>query len=426
MLKKLNKDVTRFIKWYSSLEIYYQFLPLLLLYMTLTFINAPKQFAGDQTRYITFAKNLINGFYSPPPPEINLWNGPGYPAVIAPFLFLKLPILGLRVLNSILLYLSIIISFKTFCIYSTRKSSLIFSILLGLYFPIYIMLPLILPEVLTWFLICLLCNTFIKNYTNPNNSWKNILITSICIAYIAMTKVIFGYVIIFMLFFSILYFIFQRTNSSARISTLIFLVSFILCTPYLLYTYSFTGKVFYWSNASGESLYWMSSPYADELGDWKFHTTAIQNKSKKEKIKHGELFNEINSLTPVKRNQALNKIAIQNIINYPQKYFKNWVANIGRILFSYPFTNTYQSISTYFTIIPNMFIVVTILLLFFPILRSIKTIPIEIGILFLFFITYLFGSSLVSGYRRMFFVTVPFWALLISYAFNNIIQVKLK
>ena len=55
-----------------------------------------------------------------------------------------------------------------------------------------------------------------------------------------------------------------------------------------------------------------------------------------------------------------------------------------------------------------------------------KKIPIELILLLLFIIIYLFGSSLLSAYRRMFYMTIPFWILFISYVFTNVMTIKFK
>ena len=41
---------------------------------------------GDEQRYIDYANNLWNGFYSPDFPNIFIWNGPGYPIFLMPFI----------------------------------------------------------------------------------------------------------------------------------------------------------------------------------------------------------------------------------------------------------------------------------------------------------------------------------------------------
>ena len=89
----------RLTKWYSGLNIYYKLTPFLLLYLIICIVFAPHENVGDEGRYLYFANNLLSGFYSPPYPEINLWNGPGYPLFLAPFIFFELPLIALRLLN---------------------------------------------------------------------------------------------------------------------------------------------------------------------------------------------------------------------------------------------------------------------------------------------------------------------------------------
>ena len=93
----------RLINWYSGLSIYLKLSPFLLIYLAL--INLwvlPTSLSGDEGRYIMFSKNLLNGFYSPSFPNINLWNGPGYPIFITPFIALDIPISVIRLFNGFL------------------------------------------------------------------------------------------------------------------------------------------------------------------------------------------------------------------------------------------------------------------------------------------------------------------------------------
>jgi hypothetical protein len=41
-------------------------------------------FREDEWRYFYYADNLLHGYFSPRP-RVFLWNGPGYPAVLTPF-----------------------------------------------------------------------------------------------------------------------------------------------------------------------------------------------------------------------------------------------------------------------------------------------------------------------------------------------------
>jgi hypothetical protein len=235
-----------------------------------------------------------------------------------------------------------------------------------------------------------------------------------------MTKVIFGYVIFIMLFVSLFMFLLPDFHSSAKKSTLIFLMSFIFCLPWLIYTYSLTNKVFYWTNSGSMALYTMSTPYANELGDWKSSDELLLNSN------HKVFIDSISKLTSLERDKAYKAAAIKNIKNHPGKYFHNWIANVGRLLFSYPFSNAGQTIKSYFTIIPNMFVVVLLILIFPVCIIQYKKFPEELILLLLFILIYLFGSTLISAYRRMFYITMPFWILLISYVFNNLISIKIK
>jgi hypothetical protein len=367
-----------------------------------------------------FTRNLLAGFYSPPYPDYNLWSGPGYPMFIAPFVFFKLPLLVIKLLNAVLLYFSLIISFRIFTLYASEKASFIFTILLGFYFIIYEQIPFILTECLTWFLITLTSYCFLKNYQQKTISGRMILLAALSIAYLAMTKIIFGYVIEVMLFISLFVFLFPRIRNTGKKSILIFSFSFIFCLPWLFYTYHITHQPFYWGNSGSMSLYTMSSPYPDELGDW------ISADNMSVSLNHKAFMDSISKLGSLQKDNAYKTVAIENIKHYPRKYFSNWVNNVGRLLFAFPQSKAPQAITNYFTIVPNMFIAFFILFSFIICILNYKSVPNEITLLLIFILVYLFGSSLVSAYRRMGYVTMPFWFFFVLYALNNFVSLKIK
>lgn len=412
--------MTKIINWYSGLSIYIKLLPFLALYLIVSIFFADDILDGDEKRYFGFAENLTKGFYSPPFPNIKLWAGPGYPLFLAPFVFFNSPLCVLRILNAVLIYFSLIISYQTFTFHSSIKNSLLFTILLGLYFPIYEVLPSIQTESLSWFLISLVCFLFIKNFLTTAISRKYIILAALSIGFLAMTKVIFGYVIVIMLFISIVLFLFPEFRISAKKSFLIFFFSLIFCLPWLFYTYSLTNKLFYWGNSGSMSLYTMSSPYEDELGDWTRHEDLLINPN------HHVFMDSVLKLTPIEREEAYQSAAIQNIKKYPKKYFTNWLANTGRLFFSYPYSNSKQTINSYYTIIPNMFIVVLMLFAIGISIVYYKKVPDAILLLLLFMVIYLFGSTLVSAYRRMFYITIPFWFVFFNYIFTHFVSIKIK
>lgn len=408
------------LKWYLSLGIYLKLLPFLLLYLAICIVFNHAKPVNDEIRYLFFANNILHGFYSPPYPKINLWNGPGYPLLIAPFILLKSPLLVLHMLNAFLLYFSLIIVYQTISVYSSTKNALLFSFLLGLYFPEYVLLPGAYTEIFTWFLISIICFLFIKYLRTQAKSHKLLLLTSFFIAYLVMTKLIFFYVVVAMLFASLLIFILPAFKRVARKPVRVFLLSFAFCIPYLSYTYCLTGKIFYLSNAASMSLYTMSSPFPNELGDW------FDARELKANPNHKILIDSVEKLQPLMQDAAIRAKAFQNIKDYPQKYASNWLANVGRLMFDFPFSNKPQSIRPFFKIIPNMMVLILMIISLAAGIYRYKKLPPELIWLFMFFVIYLFGSSLLSAYNRMFYVTMPFWCIYFSFVFTNILLIRFR
>ena len=168
-------------------------------------------------------------------------------------------------------------------------------------------------------------------------------------------------------------------------------------------------------------MYWMSSPYEDELGDW-FSFEDVQTRP--EFAPHKAFFEDISELTEIEMDKAFKKKAIQNIFSNPKKYLMNLIANIGRLFFSYPYSHTPQKTSTYFYLLPNMFIIV--LLCISGILELLYRIPVpyEIGAQVVFGVISLGATSLVSAYARQFTPLVPIFLFWILWFFPLVIKLK--
>ena len=74
--------------------------------------EVPVVYMGDEPRYLQYAHNLLNGYFSPRG-QVDLWSGPGYPLWIAGFIKMGFNEIGLRLLNAFLQYGSIVLLFKT-------------------------------------------------------------------------------------------------------------------------------------------------------------------------------------------------------------------------------------------------------------------------------------------------------------------------
>ena len=398
------------------------FLPLLLLYTAIILTYSASDIFFDEVRYVGYAKNLLEGHYSPRD-NISLINGPGYPIFLVPFIFLKVPWLIPKLMNGILLFAAVIYFFNSLRMYIDEKPAALFSIFLGLYPPILKTLPYLLTECIAFFLVCGFVYSFCKLHQNKYFSWKQLISAGLYLSALVLTRVFFGYVVSFML---ILLSILNLLNKSTKLkkSFLVFLLSLFFCSPYLIYTYSLTGKVFYWSTNGGEVLYWMTTPYKNELGEWfgKKRIYGISDLAKN----HKQFYDDLESLSDIEKDKRFKAEAIKNIKAYPKKYIVNWMANWGRLLFNYPYSYTPQKITSYFRFIPNMFIVVLSILSVYPFYLVHRLVPYEIKILLIIIIIYVCGSSLVSATSRYFEIIVPVIFMWISIFINKFIKINIK
>ncbi len=177
------------------------FLPFLIFYIVLILIFAIGSNHGDEDRYLNYAVNLTHGFYTLPPPYLDLGNGPGYSLIIMPFVALKLPLISIKLMNAIFYYFSIILLFKSLQRIVTFNYALIFSLLWALYPNTFEQLPYVLPEVFASSLIPLLLFSVILAFTEgkTKKTYIYIIVAGLTLGYLALTKPIFGYVLVFMI-----------------------------------------------------------------------------------------------------------------------------------------------------------------------------------------------------------------------------------
>lgn len=409
------------------------FLPFLILFLAIVVKLNNNALQGDEGRYLTFAENLLNGFYSPPPPDINLWNGPGYPIILIPFVAFHLPLLCITILNAVFYYLSVVLLFKAMRPFVSYNKASIFCIFWGLYYTAYIQLPEIYTEPFMYFLISLfiLCTARAFDRPEPRMVWY----AGFVLGYIVLTKIIFGYVVLVMLGGALLLYLTKRVNINYKKSVLILAMAFITFLPWLIYTYNLTGKPLYFGNSGGVLLYWMSTPYSSESGDWKepdLTTTykpgshVPENANRLLKKHHQASHSEIFKYQGVQKDEAYKKAALANIKAHPTKYFKNWLANLGRLLFDFPNSYVFQSTSQLFKLPTNS---VTVLLSFaclIPTLINWRKIPFGIRFLLILTLIYLGPTTLLSAYSRFFNIIVPILLFWIVYIIQKMLLIKIR
>ena len=185
--------------------------------------------------------------------------------------------------------------------------------------------------------------------------------------------------------------------------------------------------MFYFGAAS-DTLYWMSSPYEGEYGDWKgsldlnpveFGNYNIPGSDDSLVAHHKKDFDEVYKLKgDIAQGDMFQKIAIQNIKSRPLKYGQNIFYNIGRIFFHYPFSYAVQRPKSLFVMPLNGILVTFILICLLPTLVFWRKILFPLRLLLFMAILYLGASSLVSAETRMLTIIVP----IIIFWFGYIIQ----
>ncbi len=432
----MNNPISRKFKAYQNPFIL--FLPFLILYIIIILIFSKNLNYGDESRYLRYAQNLINGFYSPPPPNIDLGNGPGYPLLLVPFVALHLPFIYIKLINAVFYYLSIILFFKSLQQIVSYKYALIFSLLWAFYPSIYENLIYALPEIFAASLIPLLIFTLLKSFKNDDKT-KNkkyyIFFAGLTFGYLALTKPIFGYVIITMIMVMFLLWITNQKSQTYKKGISVLIIAFIFTVPYLAYTHHLTGKIFYWSSYGGNNLYWMSSPYEKEYGSWAPNSNITSDYKEQEsnivgyadtiiKYHHAD-FTYVNQFKGVEHDEAYRKIAIENIRSHPVKFFKNCISNFGRIIFNYPYSYKIQNPGTLFRIPFNGTLLLLMLFCIIPGIINWNEINFSLRFMLLFALIYLGGSLLGSAETRMFTLIVPVFLIWIAYIIYKL-KIRLK
>ncbi|MBL7793725.1 MAG: glycosyltransferase family 39 protein [Saprospiraceae bacterium] len=399
------------------------FLPFLVLYACITWLTASAALMGDEGRYLEFAGNLLQGYYSPKE-GFSLWNGPGYPIAIAPLVAVGAPRFLMLLANAVFQYLSVVFLFKTLNLFLHRRAALALTIGWGLYFTAYETLPYVLSDTFATLLATLAAYFTIKTLKDGKGAWKAGLIWG----WLLLTKVIFAYVFPLVLGLILI----KIKSQNARKSLAIFGIAYLVALPYLFYTYQLTGRWYYWSDSGGMSLYWMSTPYPDEYGDWNnerfvgyFKGMALGDAATAAlKARHQADFDEIYRYEGPARDDVFKKKAIANIKAHPGKYALNCLANVSRMFFGFPISYVGLKLHYLVRLVPGsiVFTLMLFCLLNTPFLW--RQMPAAIKILFATGVIYLAGSTLLSAYPRMLSVILPLLLCWMGYVLGNRVIIR--
>jgi len=378
---------------------------------------------GDEPRYLEYANNLLKGYFSSKD-NVNLWNGPGYPLFLAPFIKIGFDVNNLRLLNAFLQFVSIVYLFKTLKNWVRIKTAFFFTLFWGIYYIAFKEMLYVFTETLTSLLVVLIA----YKITSSKKTIDYIFI-GLLLGFLALVKLIFGYVILICLTLFTLIFLINKNKIYANY-TLVFFAAIITTLPYLFYTYNLTGKIFYWGNSGGMSLYWMSTPIETEYGDWNdstfsaycnYDTTMPCNASYFARG-HQADYDSIYKFNGILRDDAFKEKAIQNIKAHPFKYIKNIFANIGRLFFGIPNSYNFIRFQHLWRIIPNAFVFCMFLVSIVLGIRKFKKIHTVFYFLLTLLFVYLGLTLLVSAQQRQLYVVLPIIIIWFSWIFERSFQ----
>lgn len=375
--------------------------PLLVLYTAVIFFGSPGPFIADEGRYLKFAANLAHGTYALPGHEF-LWNGPGYPLVLAVAHAAGISPEAARFLNAGFLYLAVVLFGLLIQLEVGRRWALGSACALGLYIPFYQSLPLLHTEILAVFLVCAFF--FALAFARHYQSRIALCVAGVVLGYLALTKILFGYILLVGLLSTAAWLAWRPRSAEARRLVIVHLLALLTTTPYLAYTYRLTGQPLYWGNSGGSSLYAMSTPFPEEWGDW-FGPAQVRDMP--QFARHAAFFDSVATLPPVEQDRRLRQQAWRNIREHPTKFAGNVAANLSRLFFSFPFSYTPQKLRVLFYAVPNGLLLVAAILSGILLVAS-RPAGFTGWLAHVAFITLmLLATAPLSAYARMLFPIVP-------------------
>lgn len=426
---KVKDTISAIICWLSDKNVPRIIWCLFCLHLGIILFTQSPELRGDESRYLAYTENLLKGYFTRiENPELR--NGPGYTLVLLPFVGLKIPLVYAKLLNALFLLVALI-SFDKICRHFNLKRNVrfIFICALGLYPPLLKWSTYLYTETITVMLVCLGTLFFFRLVDKNKPTYFDWVIASLAFGFLALTKVLYGNIYLGALILLLIGWVITRARILGT-SAKLMIYSLAWFTPFLVYTYSITGKFFYSGTQGGEILYFRSTPYEGEFGDWFPESEVIgslENGTSRDGMdlsqlreNHYDFFHSIQGLSFVQRDSAFKTKALEQMSAHPMKYLKNTVASAGRLFFNYPLSYRTQKISTYGYLLPNMLVLVPFVLFLFSSafgwIQTPQSIKIVLGLAFL----HMAAMIVLGGRARHLLGSIPIILLFIAHAVNTL------
>ena len=295
-------------------------------------VNGPA--VGDEPPFLRYAHNLLHGVYATPGSSDAtqfLWHGPGLPALLAPLIALDVPLAALRLTGPLLLFAAILLFHRLLRMSLPPRWALGGAFALGLYAPFgEVVGPLHKEPLALVLLIAALLG--VVGYLRDGRR-RQLALAGLGFAALAMTRLEYGWVLVALLLAAAIWLAATRAVAARR-ALAICALALAGCMPWLVYTHALTGRLLYWGNAGGLSLFWMA-PHPRQLGSWHAVHTVFRDPALSA---YRPFFTHLDTLAPLARDRALQQAARVDIAAHPLTYLLNLGANAGRMLFAAPFS----------------------------------------------------------------------------------------
>lgn len=323
---------------------YRALLPLLGVYVLVWEVLRPGPApVGDEGPLLSAAGRLVDGHYAVKSAMNGtefLWHGPGLPALLGPFVQLRIPLTDIRLLGPLLLFASTLAFYRLLRIRLPRRAALLGAYALGLYAPAWETLGSLHKEPLALLLVIVAMDAGVR-YARGGRR-RHLAIAGLALGGLVMTRLEYGWVITALLVAAIPWWLrerhMRRSDKRARTAgrwARVALAGCAACVPWLVYTYHLTGHLFYWGNSGGLSLYWMAKSGPGQLGQWHAVHTVFQDPRL---ALYRPFFDYLGTLHPLQADLALRHAALTAVLAHPAAYLLNVLANVGRMLVGMPFT----------------------------------------------------------------------------------------
>lgn len=395
-----------------------------LLYVVVTILSHRPDLIWDEGRYLWYGNNLLHGFYTMPG-KPDIVNGPGYPLVLAGLQFLNVPLMGMRMFNAIFMALAGWFTFRTVLPYAGKRWALAVALVLILHPSLVRTTPYLMTEALAVCCIAGFAWAFTEVQRSEVANRKLMMVAAFAFAWLIMTRVFFGNVMMASMFFIVLFLPFWKTQRRALLrSFAVLAMAFAMCGPWLVFTKLKTGENLCWSTNGGELLYWATSTNEGENGHW-FSEEDAQNLPALVANGHRDFYQKHYYLPVEERETALKKKAFENIRANPVGVLKNWVCNWCRLVFRFPRSYHMEDLLTVLLVVANGPILFAILLTCWIGWRHRREIPVEVLLLMGMTFIYLGGTSLLPGLPRYTAVIWPWVGVGIAVVLSKHLRVRL-